>query len=162
GVPYQYFTVKTNYDEDKWIQAAECKPGNRAVVHHIIAYISKTRDLADGLGSGMLSAYAPGDLGSVYPAGAAKRWPKGGTIIFQMHYTPNGIAGKDRSSVGLIFAKDPPKVEIQTRAIANGIFEIPPNANNHEIRSETVFKKDAILYSLLPHMHLRGKDFKYD
>jgi hypothetical protein len=165
GVPYQYFVVKTNFDEDKWVQAAECRPGNKAVVHHIIAFVmdnKKGAENTDGLGRGMLAAYAPGDIGSAFPQGAAKKLPKGATIAFQVHYTPNGVAGTDRSSVGLIFAKEPPKVEVQARAIANMVFLIPPGEASHEVRSETTFKKDATLYSLLPHMHLRGKDFKYD
>jgi peroxiredoxin len=165
GVPYQYFLVKTNFDEDKWVQAAECKPGNRAVVHHIIAFVMDGRkgaDLTDGLGRGMLGAYAPGDIGTAFPPGAAKKLPKGATIVFQVHYTPNGVAGKDRSSVGLVFAKEPPKVEVQARAINNDKFLIPPGDANHEVRSETTFKNDIILYNLLPHMHLRGKDFKFD
>jgi peroxiredoxin len=165
GVPYQYFLVKTNFDEDKWVQAAECKPGNRAVVHHIIAFVMDGRkgaDLTDGLGRGMLAAYAPGDIGTAFPPGAAKKLPKGATIVFQVHYTPNGVAGKDRSSVGLVFAKEPPKVEVQARAIGDEKFVIPPGDANHEVRSETTFKKSVVLYDLLPHMHLRGKDFKFD
>jgi peroxiredoxin len=165
GIPYKHFMVKTDFDEDKWIQAAECKPGNRAVVHHIIAYVNVPgagRDVTDGLGKGMFGAYAPGDLGFVYPAGAAKKLPKGANIIFQVHYTPNGVEGKDRSSVGVVFAKEPPKMEVQMRAVMNALFQIPPNAASHAVTSESTFKKDAILFSLLPHMHLRGKDFKYD
>jgi peroxiredoxin len=162
GVRYQYFAAKTSFDEDKWVQAAECKPGQRAVVHHIIAYVNKNKEASDPLGSGMLAAYAPGDLGSVYPPGAAKRLPKGATIQFQMHYTPNGVACKDRSSVALVFAKEPPKVEVKTRAISNFFFTIPPNDANFEVKSLWSLPKDAVIYSLLPHMHLRGKDFKYD
>jgi mono/diheme cytochrome c family protein len=37
-VPYQYITVPTHFTEDKWVQAAEIRPGNRAVVHHIQAH----------------------------------------------------------------------------------------------------------------------------
>jgi peroxiredoxin len=165
GVPYQYFTVKTNFDEDKWVQAAECKPGNKAVVHHIIAFVmdnKKGAELSDGLGRGMLGAYAPGDIGSAFPPGTAKKLPKGATIVFQVHYTPNGVACSDKSSVGLVFAKEPPKVEVQARAISNMLFQIPPGDPNYEVRSESSFKKDIVLYQLLPHMHLRGKDFKYD
>jgi peroxiredoxin len=165
GLKYQYFIAETNFDEDKWIQAAECKPGNRAVVHHIIAYVNakgRVQLTEDGLANGMLSAFAPGEIGSAYPLGAAKKLPKGGSVIFQLHYTPNGVECKDRSSVGLVFAKEPPKYEVKSRAINNPWFLIPPNAANHEVKSETTFKEDAVLFSLLPHMHLRGKDFKYD
>src|SRR5262249_41248647 len=143
GVKYQLFKINTNFDEDKWIQAAECKPGNRAVVHHIIAYVAgRAGNSDDGRGNGMLAAYAPGDLGSVYPPGAAKKVPKGATIDFQVHYTPNGVAGTDRSLVGMIFAKEPPKTEIMTRGIKNASFVIPPNAASHEVKSDSVFKKE--------------------
>jgi peroxiredoxin len=166
GVKYQYFFIPTNFDEDKWIQAAECKPGNRAVVHHIIAYVftgqGKGGLTEDGLANGMIGGYAPGDIGFAYPEGAAKKLPKGANIVFQVHYTPNGVATKDRSSVGLVFAKKPPKVEVKSRAIGNMWFLIPPGDGNFEVKSQTEFKQDVIIYSLLPHMHLRGKDFKYD
>lgn len=36
-IPYQYIRIPTNLTEDKWIQAIEFKPGDRRVVHHIIA-----------------------------------------------------------------------------------------------------------------------------
>ena len=32
---YEHFTVNTNFKEGKWIRAAEIKPGNRQVVHHV-------------------------------------------------------------------------------------------------------------------------------
>jgi peroxiredoxin len=167
GVKYQYFAIKTNFAEDKWIQSAECKPGNRAVVHHIIALNPSARsgDGADGLGglgAAMLAAYAPGDLGITYPPGVAKKLPKGTTIYLQVHYTPNGVECTDKSSVGLIFAKEPPKMEAKSKAISNYSFAIKPGAASHEVRSEATFKQDTIVYGLLPHMHLRGKDFKYD
>jgi peroxiredoxin len=162
GVPYKYFVVPTNFKEDVWIQAAEARPGNRAVVHHIIVYVSTLGPPEDGIGRGFLVGYAPGDLGVVYPAGAAKKVPKGASLIFQMHYTPNGTEQVDCSSVGLVFAKAPPRHEVKTRSIANRSFQIPPGANNHKVTSSTVFKKDTLIYSLLPHMHLRGKSFDYE
>ena len=79
-----------------------------------------------------------------------------------MHYTPNGVEQKDRSSVGLIFAKEPPKVEVRTRAIAQKRLVIPAGDANYEAKSETTFDQDADLLSFLPHMHLRGKDFRYE
>jgi hypothetical protein len=165
-LPYQYVLLPTNFDEDKWVQAVEAKPGNTAVVHHIIVYIvhggKREKNIADGFGSGMLVAYAPGDLGSVFPPGSAKKLPKGASLAFQMHYTPVGTEQTDKSSIGLIFAKEPPKTEVRTRAIAQQFFLIPPNEDNHEVVSMTTFTKDAILYSMFPHMHLRGKSFQFE
>jgi peroxiredoxin len=166
SIRYQNFKVETNFTEDRWVQAAECRPGNRAVVHHIIVYAFDEKTFAerkkDPIGTGFLAAYAPGDMPLICPDGAAKRVPKGATLVFQMHYTPTGTEEKDRSSVGLIFAKQPPKYEVKTRAIAQQILAIPPGAANHEAHSRWTLDKDAELLSMLPHMHLRGKDFQYD
>jgi peroxiredoxin len=164
GIPYQYFGVETNFDEDKWIQAAEARPGNYAVVHHIVVYVKGPefgKHKEDGPGEGMLVPYAPGDMPAIYPDGAAKKIPKGSTIIFQMHYTPNGTEQADRSSVALIFAKKPPEHEVRTRAVMQKDFVIPAGEDNHKVISSARLKEDSLVVSLLPHMHLRGKDFEY-
>jgi hypothetical protein len=157
------------------VQAAEARPGARQVVHHIIVYVFDRSRLKarrgvggdpatvrrDGIGNGFLAAYAPGDMPLILQAGQAKKLPKGSVLVFQMHYTPDGVERKDRSSVGLIFAKSPPKYEVRTRGIANRLILIPPGAKDHEIVSRTTFDQDVELLGMLPHMHLRGKDFKY-
>ena len=38
-IEYTYFLAPTGFTEDKWVQLAEARPGNRSVVHHMIAYI---------------------------------------------------------------------------------------------------------------------------
>src|SRR5262249_47086687 len=100
-------------------------------------------------------------LGVGFPPEAAKKIPKGANLIFQMHYTPNGVEQSDRSSVGLVLAKKPPKHEVRTRGIAQRLFLIPPGAKSHKVTSTTTFTKDAMLWSLLPHMPLRGQSFTY-
>jgi hypothetical protein len=167
GVPYKYFIVPTNFDEDRWVQAVEAQPGNRSVVHHIIVYVlvdGKKRGPTgqDGIGKGMLVAYAPGDFGAVFPPESAKRIPKGATLVFQMHYTPNGTAQSDRSKVGLIFAKSPPKHEVLSRAITQQLFFLMPGRDNQTVKSTTTFNDDVTVWALFPHMHLRGKSFDYE
>lgn len=165
GVPYQYFVVPTNFKEDVWVQAVEARPGNRAVVHHIIVYVQKPgagrQRGTDGIGEGFLGAYAPGELPITFGSGVAKKIPKGSLLVFQMHYTPNGVEQNDRSEVALIFAKEPPKHEARTRSIATNRFLIPPGDGNYEAISTSTFPNDILLLSFLPHMHLRGKDFEY-
>jgi peroxiredoxin/mono/diheme cytochrome c family protein len=165
GIRYQGFLVPTNFTEDVWVQAVEAKPGNRAVVHHMIVYVlasgKREKNIGDGFGSGMLVAEAPGDLAAAFPPGHAKRIPKGATLAFQMHYTPNGTEQTDRSSVALVFAKSPPKYEVKTRAIAQQLLIIPPGAENHRVFASSTFHKDALVTSLFPHMHLRGKSFEF-
>jgi peroxiredoxin/mono/diheme cytochrome c family protein len=164
GVPYKYFTVPTNFTEDKWIQAAEARPGNRAVVHHIIAFVSEPGETGGtrrgGAGS-YLVGVAPGEEGLVLPPGMAKKIPKGASITFQVHYTSNGVQQKDRSSLGLIFCKEPPKQFVRTAAISQTRFAIPPGDGNYKVKSTAKYDKETVILSFMPHMHLRGKDFEY-
>ncbi len=163
GVPYKYFTVPTNFTEDKWIQAAEVRPGNRAVVHHIIAFVTE-HGAAQGPGRGQggyLVGVAPGEEGLVLPPGMAKKIPKGASITFQMHYTPNGVKQKDRSSLGLIFSKEPPKQLVRTAAISAHELSIPAGDGNYPAKSSATYDKETVILSFMPHMHLRGKDFEY-
>jgi peroxiredoxin/mono/diheme cytochrome c family protein len=165
GIKYQIFPVTSGFDEDRWVQAAEARPGNRAVVHHIIVFIvppgKKRERTPDRIGEGFLVGYAPGDMPAVYAPGTAKKVPKGSLLVFQVHYTPNGVEQDDVSSVGLIFAKEPPRHAARTRSIENRDLEILAGAANHQVKAFTRFDQDVELLSMLPHMHLRGKDFEY-
>jgi hypothetical protein len=38
-IDYQYIVIPTGFTEDKYVQLSEARPGNPAVVHHIIAFI---------------------------------------------------------------------------------------------------------------------------
>jgi len=38
-IDYQYVVIPTGFTEDKYVQFAEARPGNPALVHHIIAFI---------------------------------------------------------------------------------------------------------------------------
>jgi peroxiredoxin len=166
GVEYQYFVVPTRFMTDVWVQAAEAKPGNRALVHHIIVFVKPPkgqpgRDHEDGIGDGFLTGYAPGDMPSIFEPGTAKRIPRGSELVFQMHYTPNGVEGEDRSCVGLIFAKSPPRREVRTRGVEEHSLTIPKQSKNYEVVASTSFRREVELLSFMPHMHLRGKDFEY-
>jgi mono/diheme cytochrome c family protein len=205
---YQYFDVPTNFTEDKYVQMAEARPGNRKIVHHIIAFVvpggspnlskmpKEMRDKAvemslkstpfyrDGFlirmkdnqpvyndGSEVpanlrqfntvddfLTAYAPGSNYGVWKPGAAKRVPAGAIIRFQVHYSKvSGKVEKDRSMVGLVFAKEPPSSLVRTRAVTNIFFEVPPGADNHRVTAAWTPKNDITIYALMPHMHYRGK-----
>jgi mono/diheme cytochrome c family protein len=162
-VPYKYFTIPTSFTEDKWVTAIEFRPGNRAVVHHIIGFIQEPgqRVSGDGGTGNFLGGTAPGDPPNIYTDGLAKRIPAGSKIIFQMHYTPNGEATKDRSSVGLVFAKEPVRKTAMTGAAMNVQLRIPPGASAHEVKSSWTAREDVQLIGLMPHMHVRGKDFLY-
>jgi hypothetical protein len=161
-VPYKYFRVPTNFTEDKWVEAAEIRPGNRAAVHHVIVFISAPGQTGIGAGDGdLLTGVAPGEQPLRFQPGVAKLVKAGSTFVFQLHYTPNGKPYKDRTYMGLRFAKQPPKYRALVGRAMTFNFKIPPGDPNYEVKSKWVATQDVELTSLMPHMHYRGKDFKY-
>jgi len=209
---YQYFDVPTNFKEDKYVQMAEARPGNRKVVHHIIAFVvppgqpslnmvpkeQRAAALAGSLKDtpfyrdgflirmkkgqpvyndaadvpanlkgfnavdDFLTAYAPGSHYGIWQPGTAKKIPAGATIRFQVHYSKvAGSVQKDRSMLGLIFAKKPPEKLMRTRAASNVFFEIPPGAERHKVIGAWKPSLDITVYSLMPHMHYRGVAMEY-
>lgn len=185
-IEYQYIVIPTGFTEDKWIQAVEARPGNRAVTHHIIAFIRepgskwfagakpgvvftpdqlpKNEQKRDGqsmaLGGQWLVGYAPGAPPEKLEPGQAKLIKAGSDLVFQLHYTANGKAAEDRSKVGVIFAKEPPKERVMTLAAINSKFAIPPNADNYQVDASMTIHGNARLTGMLPHMHVRGKAFE--
>jgi len=166
-IPYKYLTVQTNFNEDKWVQAAEIRAGNRKVVHHIIVYVQepgvKNDQPAEGRGGRgvKLSGFAPGEQPKVFPSGTGRLIKKGSKLTFQMHYTPNGEATTDRSYIGLVFSKTPVQKIALTGTATNSRFVIPPGDGNYEVRSSWTAPDDVRIIDLMPHMHVRGKDFTY-
>ncbi len=164
GVPYQYFQVKSEFTEDKWVRDAEVQPGNPTVVHHIIVYAVPPgkSDRHDWI---FLSAYVPGLRYDPLPPKSAKLVPARSTLLFELHYTPVGSPQEDISRLGLIFA-DPDDIthEVVTVSVDNDDFIIPPQASNHVVTatSKPIQRDDLQLLSLSPHMHLRGKAFRYE
>ena len=161
-VEYQYFKVETSWKEDRWLQAIETRPGSVDVVHHVLILIQDPKRPSSQLDfRTYLGVAVPGDTSSRYPQGYGKRLPAGATLVFQMHYTPNGKERFDRSSVALQFCDETPEFEVVTSAVLNDEFRIPPGAEDHEVRAELTLAEDTGLVALFPHMHTRGKDFRY-
>ncbi|MFP5263617.1 MAG: c-type cytochrome [Blastocatellia bacterium] len=167
-VKYQYFFIPTNFTEDRWVQAAEVRPGNAAVVHHVIVFVVGPDAIKRRLGllnrEGGIDALvgtAPGEQPMILPDGVGKLVKAGSVLALQMHYTPNGVAQKDRTSVGLLFSKKPVRQAMAGGAAMNRWFTIPPGVESQEVRSNYTFKEDSHILNLMPHMHLRGKDFEY-
>jgi mono/diheme cytochrome c family protein len=218
---YQYFEIPTNFKQDVFVQRAEARPGNRRIVHHIIAFVvppakdgsqrTLTREdierarkenekrsifykdgflmrvkadapvvddgcsIANGGGGDtidfkrdqpnleLLAGFAPGMNPAILDAGTVKRIPAGSKILLQMHYSKTARSvQKDRSMVGLIFAKTPGDKHQYTWPIANTYFRIPPGAENHEVTACWTANDDIHLQTLMPHMHLRGKSMRIE
>jgi peroxiredoxin len=163
-VRYQYMSCDPKFTEDKWVTAAQIVPGNREVVHHVLVFIrppggGRSPELGE-----FLVPYVPGIQAAAYPAGMAKRIPAGSKLGFQLHYTPIGSKQKDLTKVALVFG-DPKTIthEIITTKAGTHRFDIPPHANNYEVTAKSnPSPVDVLLLGMMPHMHLRGKSFKYE
>lgn len=177
-IPYKYFAVPTNFTEDKYVQFAEIRAGNRRIVHHVIVDVRypehgslpqagevDANELRRGERpsdtDGRLVGWAPGEAPLELRNGQAKLVKKGSVLIFQVHYTTYGEPGTDRTSLGLIFSRVPIEKRVITAGASQGNLAIPPGEPNYEARAEFTFKEDSHIDSLHPHMHMRGKDFKY-
>jgi hypothetical protein len=189
-IEYTYYVVPTGFTEDKWIQAAEVRPGNRSVVHHVIAFVrppgsrwlaeakpgipyvprraggsggqqQQRGESAGDVGRDLLVGFAPGLPPMMLAPGQARLVKAGSDLIFQMHYTANGRAAADQTTVGVVFAREAPAKKMVMMGATNSRFVIPPGAPAHEVESQITLREDATLVSLMPHMHLRGKDFEF-
>jgi hypothetical protein len=180
-INYKSILVKANFPEDRWVIAAEMRPGNSAAVHHMRAIVRPPgaawmKDAVPGVayetgdpevgrmaeGSDLLGKFNPGLGGQDFSLfESAKFVPKGSDIVFSMHYTSTGKEGTDRSKVGLVFGKAPPKFRyfVSDGPTAFNL-AIPPGAENQEVVSEMTAVADTQLVYLQPHMHLRGKDYE--
>jgi peroxiredoxin len=167
-VDYQYIEVDPGFTHDRWIKAAEIRPGNRAVVHHCNVFLKPPGGGDDfgapgKLGSICLAAAAVGTPPMTLPEGMAKRIPAGWKLLFVLHYTPIGTVQTDQTSIGLVF-EDPAKVrkEVATNLILDRELNIPPHAADHIVEHTQTFQDDVLLLAFFPHMHLRGKAFRYE
>lgn len=176
-VEYQYIVIPTGFTEDKWIQMAEVRPSDRSITHHAQIFIREpgSKWLAgqkpgvplgvangSGMGSEILTIYTPGMVPDVYKPGTAKLIPAGSDLVFQMHYTATGKPGHDRTRLGLVFAKEPPKERVFTMYGVNLRIAIPPGDPSYKAEAIIPITHEMTMLTLFPHMHLRGKAFQYD
>jgi peroxiredoxin len=163
-IEYQHFIVSPVFTQDTWVQAVECRFGNRAVVHHMLVLLDFPKDpkkSQDGLTNGFFAAGAPGNTYFVFPKGYAKKIPKGSRLRFQMHYTPNGTAGYDQSRFGIVLAKGSGLKELKTLALGNAKLLIRAGEPDHREWASQPVDIDVLLTTLMPHMHVRGKSFTF-
>jgi len=109
----------------------------------------------------LIATTAPGTNAQLFQPGKAMRIKAGSILTLQIHYTATGKAEKDSTSVGFIFAKEPPQQEVRSSAFVNAQLTIPAGATNHRVDSVIDFNQDAHIVALFPHTHLRGKNWEY-
>lgn len=165
-MPYVNLEVDTGFAEERWVSAIEIVPTAPEVVHHVLVFAlppkgqPRRRSLDEGIA--YFAVYVPGQSHVIYPEGYGRSLPPGARLKFQMHYTPNGKAAKDRTKIGFVFSKTPPKHAVKTAPIVNPFFTIPPGAENHEVKAAIPVPRSVEVLSYFPHMHLRGKSIRYE
>ena len=184
-IEYTFLVTPTDLPEAKWIAAAEWKIDQRAVVHHINAFVrprgssyvadapagqffvatkasrgARRPDERESDRRELLLGYEPGYRPQAWGDGRAKLLPKSADIVFEMHYTANGKAAVDESELGIYFAKTAPRERVLTITPADSAFAIPPGEGNFPSSTAATLNRDLTLLSMQPHMHLRGKSYR--
>lgn len=162
-VSYQYPRVANPLDQDVWVRAIDIHPGDRTVVHHVLAGIADTkaqsRSVVEELAA--FGGYSPGRNALPFPDGSGVLLRAQAKLLFQVHYTPNGKAVRDVTRVGYYFHKTPPTRELRLKFLMTRSLLIPAGAKSHSETVTQTFDREVELYSLMPHAHLRGKAAKF-
>ena len=171
---YQWILVP-GFKEDKWVQAFEVRPGNRAVVHHVAAFwrrpgspwmagakpgvpVAKPSTAPEtGAADGIIAEYVPGIPPLQLPEGYAFFLPAGSDIMMQVHYTPNGKATQDLSRIGFVFSSVTPEYRVITYGLGTFTLKIPPYDPDYQVKAAATFGADVRVLGINAHMHLRGK-----
>ena len=136
-------------------------------------------------GAFKLVGQAPGKGFERHHPGNGQTHPAGDVRSVQHALPAERAPEKDRSRLGLWFAKQPVTHEVLTKGVSDTVYvggkelsetrmingrevkvrgripNIPPRVDNWEIIGEMTVKEAITLYAFAPHMHLRGKDIKY-
>ncbi len=121
-------------------------------------------DIGSLLGSGdpdqgAIAGYAPGNSFSLNPEGVGGLIKAGTRLNLQMHYTTTGKETVDATEIGIYFYDEG---VVPNERMSGGVgnafsIDIPAHAKDHEMQLVTHVPQEAELYSLMPHMHFRGK-----
>jgi hypothetical protein len=178
-IDYQWIVIPTGLKQDAWLSGVEVRPGDRSVVHHVLAFFRRAgskwlveakpgvptpkdaRDSEQGMADGSIGGYVPGLPAQPLPEGRAILLPGGSDLVLQIHYNATGKATRDRTKVGIVFAKGPVREEMISAAVGSFDFVIPPGDPNYRVDASIKLPADIRVTGFTPHMHLRGKSFEY-
>jgi peroxiredoxin len=191
---FRCFVLPTNLREDRYVAAVEVRPSNPRVVHHTLQFIDtsgagrklekaardhagKDTELDRGpgysskMGIGFLprggaGGWAPGQMPRYLPEGTGHFLPKGSDIVMQVHYHRDGRLERDRTSIGLYFAKKPVTKPFKGLVLRGGglgfspFFTIPAGNAHFKLHGSIWAYQDCTLYTVMAHMHMIGKTIK--
>lgn len=182
---YRHFVIKTNFTEDRYLSAVEVRPGNRAIVHHVIGYVDSNpapdgtyasdrleKAAHDGqpgytsfggpgfIPSGIMGGWAPGNEPRMLPDGMGILVPKGSRLVIEVHFHRDGKPETDLTRLGIHFCRSMVTKRIRGIFALNYSFKIPPGASRHEVNAVSTVDEDSHILVVTPHMHLLGKEMK--
>ncbi|NKB96918.1 MAG: hypothetical protein GKR90_00240 [Pseudomonadales bacterium] len=166
-VDYRYVPVQLDLDKDVWVRAMEFVPGDRSVLHHVIAYVSSPADKTvrgrqTGAARGeSVGGFAPGRQPDQFWDNSGRLIKKGSSLLLQMHYTTAGREAVDETEIGIYLHDKPPAFVMSGGVAGQRRFLVPPHEKEYPLEGVQEIERDAYLYELNPHMHFRGKYMNY-
>ncbi len=179
---YRCFSLDTELTQDRYIRAIQVRPGNRAMVHHVLLFsdplsISQLLDSSEpgpgytcygGPGftpdPSFFGGWAPGLRPTTFEPGLGMQLRSGSRISMQVHYHPKDGGLTDRTQIGLYFSNTPVDKIVRALPLANTTFTIPAGNPRHEVQASLTIPRglglDAHVVSIVPHMHLLGREIR--
>jgi hypothetical protein len=158
---YKYYEVPMPVPAGTWLRGTELRIPNPEVVHHILVYMRHPGDDFD-FTQEYIASYVPGHAAQLFPEGTGTLVPEKASLLFQLHYTPNGRALVDEPALGLYLHATPPAHEIHLGSAVSRDFAIPATAVAYKTRAHFTAEDDILVYALAPHMHYRGRRMSFE
>lgn len=182
---YRCFAIPSNLLNDQFVTDIEVIPGNRRVVHHVLAYQDTTQKLLQNNGkdgqpgytnfggtgsnqSKLIFGWVPGQGKMSFPKGLGVKLKKNAVVVLQVHY-PGGT-NNQTDSTRIVFkyaaaGTSSTLRELSTDPILNHYtnintpLSVPANTKKSFVESQFI-PVDVTGLSVAPHMHLVGRNFK--
>jgi len=179
---YRCYPESSNINQEMWLTALECIPGNPGIVHHILVFRdggNRSFQLdqqqagpgylcfggAGTSGAELIGAWVPGAQPFVLPKGFGIRLPANSNIIIQVHY-PGGSKGKSDKTIVKFQLTDQPQRDAylvpalnHSTSMTNGPLYIPANTKK-TFNQQFALPFNASVIGVAPHMHLIGTSIR--
>lgn len=177
---YRNFVLKNPATEDVWVTAMEAKPGNKPVVHHVIAFLdnrgmgsklaAKANDGEPGystegggvgfLPGGSIGGWAPGTNPVLARPGTGFLLKKGQDVVLQVHYSRSGKPETDLTRIAIYTSKVPVKKPLDLLWMTGWPLDIPAGKADYLVTAKEKIPMAITVYAALPHMHLLGRKMR--
>jgi hypothetical protein len=176
---YRNFSLPLDLPEDKWLTAMEVRPGDRAVLHHVLVFLDENQQGRDldgrdgkpgyrGRGAArarMVAGWAVGGQPEHLPQGLGIKIPAGSDLTLQSHLHPVGRPTAERTKIGLYFADAPPAravVSVQLPAFFGFLagIDIPAGEDDWLLEDRFELPCDVEALTIGGHAHMLCRSMK--